>query len=639
VASNISREPVDGCTTPAEETRPLASDLATAAQPRLVAVGYIVGVAAAGLAWLLTITTRHVALAGVPLAAFALYFAYRAYDIWTRRLNEERKHAAQLSEAAQAARAALVRATMSEAALGAEKERLALQTARLAATLRTIGDGVITVNEAGSVLLINEAAESLTGLTRAGILDKPVQALFDALGYPPTVTTQALKRVLVEGQPVQLRHDAASPDEERRLVDVTGTPTRDADALVRGAVWVIRDIGDAARLEMERSRATRLESLGTLAGGLAHDFNNILVGVVGNLSLAQSMLCAEDAAIATRLAEAEVACMRARGVTNQLLTFAKGGAPVKTTASMPELVVECSRFALSGSAVAPRFSFDPSVWSAEVDVTQTGQVVHNLVLNAMQAMPRGGVVTIGLENIEVTSAERWRSTGIVSGDYVRLSVEDTGQGISPQHLGHIFDPYYTTKEKGAGLGLAISYSIVRAHGGAITVDSRPGEGCRFDVYLPANRRGAAEVIPSPPPQRRQGRVLLMDDDTEVVEVTRDMLQMLGYDAETTACGTTAIERFREETERGCAFDAVVLDLTVPGGMGGADAVRGIRAIRPEVPVVVTSGYADNAVLAHFRDHGFDGVLPKPFGLADLTRALDEAEANALAMRQQHQRIA
>jgi len=593
--------------------------------------GYVVGVAAAGMAWLLTITTKNAVLAGLPLAAFALYFAYRAYDIWTRRLDEERRHAAQLSAAAQAAQEALARAILSEAALGAEKERLALQTTRMAATLRTIGDGVITVNEAGSVLLMNEAAESLTGLTRARTLDKPVQAIFDALGYAPDVTTKSLKRVLVEGQPVQLRHDVANASIERRLVDVTGTPTRDADARVTGAVWVIRDVGDGARLEMERSRATRLESLGILAGGLAHDFNNILVGVVGNLSLAQGMLRDEDASIATRLAEAEVACMRARGVTNQLLTFAKGGAPVKTTASMPELVVECARFALSGSAVAPRFSFDPSVWSAEVDVTQTGQVVHNLVLNAMQAMPRGGVVTIGLENVEVTSADRWRAAGIAPGDYVRLSVEDTGPGIEPQHLGHIFDPYYTTKEKASGLGLAISYSIVRAHGGLITVDSRPGDGCRFDVYVPANRRSVIDVA-HPKPQRRAGRILLMDDDTEVIEVTRDMLQMLGYDAEMTECGTTAIERFREETERGCAFDAVVLDLTVPGGMGGADAVRGIRAIRPDVPVVVTSGYADDAVLAHFREYGFDGVLPKPFGMADLTRALQEAEANAQTTR-------
>jgi two-component system, cell cycle sensor histidine kinase and response regulator CckA len=323
--------------------------------------------------------------------------------------------------------------------------------------------------------------------------------------------------------------------------------------------------------------------------------------------------------------------MRARAVTNQLLTFAKGGAPVKTTASMPELVVECTRFALSGSAVAPRFSFDSAVWSAEIDVTQTGQVVHNLVINAMQAMPRGGIITLALENVTLAANDEWRAMPIAPGEYVRLSVQDSGPGIDPKHLSHIFDPYFTTKDKASGLGLAISYSIIRAHGGAITVDSRPGHGTRFDVYLPAGRRD--DIAPSDPtPLHRHGRVLLMDDDAEVVEVTRDMLLLLGYAAETTACGQTAIARFREATARGTGFDAVVLDLTVPGGMGGADAVRGIREIRPDVPVVVTSGYADDAVLAHYREYGFDGVLPKPFGLADLTRALEQAGLNAEAMR-------
>jgi CheY-like chemotaxis protein len=295
---------------------------------------------------------------------------------------------------------------------------------------------------------------------------------------------------------------------------------------------------------------------------------------------------------------------------------------------MSELAMECARFALSGSSVAPRFSFAADVWSAEVDVTQTGQVVHNLVLNAMQAMPRGGLVTIGLENVSVTTTEQWRAVPVAPGDYVRLSVQDTGVGIDPQHLGRIFDPYYTTKEKAAGLGLAISYSIVRAHGGAITVDSRPGHGSRFDVYLPAASRPAiGESQPAASP-RRPGRVLLMDDDVDVVEVTRDMLEMLGYVADTTSCGTSAIDRFRDAASNGSDFDAVVLDLTVPGGMGGAEAVREIREIRPNVPVVVTSGYADNPVLANFREYGFDGVLPKPFGVNDLQRALEEAVTNA-----------
>ena len=583
------------------------------------------------VAVIVTLLIRYAPYVVLAATACSLYVAHRAYDLWTKRLEDERRQAAQLGDAVGAAHEALARAMVSESALAAEKERLALQTARLGVTLRTIGDGVITVDASGAVLLMNEAAERLTGLARAIMLDKPVRVMFDALGYGPDTSTQALRRVLSDGQPIQLRHDADAARGLRQVVDLTGTPTRDEDGVITGAVWVVRDVSDAAKLEMQRSRAARLESLGVLAGGLAHDFNNILVGVVGNLSLAQAMLREEDTSIASRLAEAEASCVRARSVTNQLLTFAKGGAPVKIAASIPELVVECARFALSGSSVAPRFSFDADLWSAEVDVTQTGQVVHNLVLNAMEAMPRGGVVSIGLDNVTVTGTAQWRAVPVAPGDYVRLSVQDTGVGIDPQQLGHIFDPYYTTKEKNAGLGLAISYSIVQAHGGAITVDSRPGKGSRFDVYLPAASRPAVEATQSVT-EHRPGRVLLMDDDVDVVEVTRDMLEMLGYVADTTSNGTSAIDRFRDAAANGSDFDAVVLDLTVPGGMGGAEAVLGIREIRPDVPVVVTSGYADNPVLAHFREYGFDGVLPKPFGLNDLARALEEAVVNAQASR-------
>lgn len=599
-----------------------------------IARSKLLSLAAIGLALAVTIATWNTPYVVLPVLCLPLYVSARVYRLWTRRRREERHQAEQLAEAAAAAHAALARAVLSESALAAEKEQLALQTARLSATLRTIGDGVVTVNEAGTVLLMNEAAQTVTVLTRANTLDQPVRTVFDALGYAPDVTTHALRRVLLDGEPVRLQHDEPGIGVLRRLVDVTGTPTRDADGDVSGAVWVIRDVSDAAQVELERSRATRLESLGTLAGGLAHDFNNILVGVVGNLSLAQAMLRREDASIAARLAEAEAACMRARGVTNQLLTFAKGGAPVKTTASIRQTVVECARFALSGSAVALRFSLADQLWYAEVDVTQIGQVVQSLVLNAKEAMPSGGVVSVTLENVAVGPADPRPAAPLAPGNYVRLSVHDSGRGIHPDHIGHIFDPYFTTKDKGSGLGLAISYSVVRAHGGAITVDSQPGQGCRFDVYLPASsRQTGVEQQELPLRAAGHGRILLMDDDAAVVEVARDMLEMLGYGVETASCGSSAIDRFREAAMSRDEFDAVILDLTVPGGVGGAEAVRGIRLVRPLVPVVVTSGYADDAVLAHFREYGFDGVLPKPFGMTDLKRAVEQALANASADRE------
>jgi signal transduction histidine kinase/ActR/RegA family two-component response regulator len=546
------------------------------------------------------------------------------------RIESERRHAQELAAMVATTQDALARALRSEAELEAEKERLALAKARLAVTVQTISDGVITVDRNGLVLLMNDAAQSLTSINESDLSGLPSGAVFEALGLPSSTYLSALQHVLSDGQPVQMRNDATGCSPCARLVEITGTPTRDAEGALAGAVWVLRDVSDAARLEHERSKAARLESLGVLAGGLAHDFNNILIGVVGNLSLAQTMVRSGDEALRARLTHAEAACVRARGVTNQLLTFAKGGAPVKTTASIRELAVECTRFALSGSSVAPRFAIDPNLWAADIDTVQIGQVVHNLVLNAMQAMQRGGVVDVMVQNLEVTASDHVPGASLVPGKYVRVTVADKGPGIAPEHVTHIFDPYFTTKEKGSGLGLAISYSIVRAHGGAIAVDSELGQGSRFSVYLPASLRplpvvtnGRVEVT-----RARSGRVLLMDDDPEVAEVAQDMLESLGYATAVAPSGRHAIDAFREAEASGNPFDAVILDLTVPGGMGGSEAVPHIKEIRPTVPCIVTSGYADDSVLARFRDYGFDGVLPKPFAIPDLRRAIEEAEESA-----------
>lgn len=470
---------------------------------------------------------------------------------------------------------------------------------------------------------MNDEARKLAALAPGPATERPIVSMLAALGFLSPSYEDALRRLREEGEAVRLRNEVAL-DGPVPLVEVTGTPTHDADGQVAGAVWVLRDISHIARAEQERAKAAHLESIGVLAGGLAHDFNNILMGVVGNLSLAQSLVRPDEVVLAARLSHASAACARARGVTSQLLTFAKGGAPIKTTASVHELVVECTRFALSGSPVAPRFNVASDLWAADVDLDQVGQVIHNLVLNAMQAMPRGGVVDVSLQNADVDAEAPPAGTGLRAGRYVSLAVEDRGEGIPADHLDRIFDPYFTTKEKGSGLGLAISYSIINAHGGAITVDSQPGQGARFTVYLPASTRPIVpDVVRGPAPTRRRGsRVLLMDDDVMVAEVAQEMLQALGYTTEVTASGEEAIARFRAADARGEPFDIVILDLTVPGGMGGAEAAPHIRNLRSGVSVFVTSGYAEDAVLARFRDYGFDGVLPKPFGVSDLRRVLE-----------------
>jgi PAS domain S-box-containing protein len=579
------------------------------------APSYFLSGAAAGVVGLIITSNAYILL---PLAFVPLYVSYRAYHLSLGRIEAERRHAEELAQA-------LDRATQSEAALAQEKERLVLESSRLTVTVQTIRDGVMTVDRDGAILLMNDQARKLSALAMAPSDVRGIVSTLLALGLSREDSEDAMRR-LWDGAIVRLRNDVPT-DGPIPLVEVTGTPTRNADGQVAGAVWVLRDISHIARAEHERAKAAHLQSIGVLAGGLAHDVNNILMGIVGNLSLAEALVRPEEVALATRLNHAAAACARARGVTSQLLTFSKGGAPIKTTASVRELVVECSRFALSGSPVAPRFTIDDQLWNADVDLDQIGQVVHNLVLNALQAMPRGGVVDVSLANVELAADTPLAMTGLAPGRYVRLTVQDQGHGILPEQLDRIFDPYFTTKEMGSGLGLAITYSIVHAHGGAINVESQPGQGAQFTIHLPASTRTVVPdaVQPAAVVRRQGGRVLLMDDDEMVSEVAQEMLQSLGYITEAAPSGEVAIERFRAAEERGEPFDVVILDLTVAGGMGGAECVGHIRNIRQNVTVYVTSGYTDDSVLAHFRDHGFNGVLPKPFGVADLRRVLNSEQ--------------
>ncbi len=563
----------------------------------------------------------------LPVAALLLFLSYRAYTMSVRRLDEERRHAQELVSMITTTQQALARATESESALAAEKEQLAITSARLSVTLRTISDGVVTVDQHGSIILLNESAQKLAGAVM------PSQAatgsfgtMLAALGFSTEQCVTLLSQVLQEGVSVRLRNDE-SVGSPMRLIEVTGTPTRHAEGHVAGAVWVLRDITDIAQIEHERAKSARLESLGVLAGGLAHDFNNILMGITGNLSLVAAMVPPEQAGLRTRLDSAVAACTRARGVTNQLLTFAKGGAPVKKSASLRELVTECARFALSGSPVAPSFQFAPDTWEAEVDATQVGQVIQNLALNAKQAMPQGGLLDVSLDNVTVDDGDPLRSV-LTSGTYVRLTVRDSGTGIPPELLARIFDPYFTTREKGSGLGLAISHSIIQAHGGAIMVDSEVGVGTTFTVYLPAS---VARVPVVPVAKRhdsvrtRTGRVLLMDDEDMVAEVAQEMFECVGYTVKRAVNGDEAIRMFSDAEQTDKPFDVVVLDLTVPGGMGGAEAVKYIREMRSDVAVVVSSGYADDSVMANFKAFGFDAILPKPFTLSELRQAMADLD--------------
>jgi two-component system cell cycle sensor histidine kinase/response regulator CckA len=320
------------------------------------------------------------------------------------------------------------------------------------------------------------------------------------------------------------------------------------------------------------------------------------------------------------LEQAEKALHQSVNLTTQLLTFSKGGKPVKKSLSLPPVIENAARFALSGSRSEYRISSAPDLWRVEADEGQLGQVIQNIVLNADQAMPLGGNVEVAAQNVSASDASLPRS--IAGKDHVLITIRDSGVGIPEQYLGKIFDPYFTTKEKGSGLGLATSYSIVRSHGGFIDVRSQVGKGTTFFLYLPASE-GAAEESPATvaPGKTRTGRVLVMDDEKVVREVAGELLHALGHDADFAENGETALTMYREAMAAAKPFDVVILDLTIRGGMGGLETLRKLLEIDPGAKALVSSGYSDDAALSNYRELGFRAFLKKPYNLKELQNTL------------------
>ncbi len=386
------------------------------------------------------------------------------------------------------------------------------------------------------------------------------------------------------------------------------------------SVCVGRDITDRKRQEEEHLTMSKLEALGVMAGGIAHDFNNALTAILGNVGLAA--LISPSAEGRERLTAAEQGCMQAKALANQLLTFAKGGAPIKKVCSPVDIVQETARLALSGSKSRCEFQVPGDLWMVEVDRSQMGQVISNLLINADQAMPLGGIITIGMENVKLTD----QTAPLPEGKYVRLTIADQGVGIPPEYLGKIFDPYFTTKYQGSGLGLTTVYSIIKQHGGYIAVDSHLGEGTTFQIYLPAAEAPPELYTDEVPLLRENGRILVMDDEPAVREVAQRLLATMGYEVEGAADGEETIRRYLTAREAGRPFDAVILDLTIPGGLGGQETLERLRALDPDINAIVSSGYADAPIMADFHKYGFRGVAVKPYKIKDLTKVLHDALA-------------
>jgi two-component system cell cycle sensor histidine kinase/response regulator CckA len=501
--------------------------------------------------------------------------------------------------------------------LAAEKERLRV-------TLRSIGEGVIATDTAGNVVLMNQVAEALTGWTQEEALGRPVArvlSLVHELTRKPC--DNRVEKVIRTGKVVRLPAHAMllARDGAERLLAASAAPIIDQAGQVIGVVLVFQDITVKRQTEAELQKMEKLTSLGILAGGIAHDFNNILTGILGNISLAM-LTTPQQEEVTQRLVEAEQATLRARGLVQQLLTFAKGGAPVKEVASLGEIIRESATFACRGSQVRCDFTWPMDLWPAEVDPGQISQVIQNLVINAIQAMPTGGAITITAENITLQDDQ---GLPLPPGRYVKIKVRDQGIGIPPDYLPKIFDPYFSTKQKGSGLGLATAYSIIKNHDGYMTVESTLGKGTTFSLYLAASSQKIKSIPRSSVAllHTGSGRILVMDDDPGVRQVAGKILTHLGYEVDYASDGATAIDKYQEAIRAGRPFDLVIMDLTIPGGMGGQETIQALLKIEPGTRAIVSSGYADDPIMTNYQDHGFVGVIKKPYKISTFSHVLHE----------------
>jgi two-component system, cell cycle sensor histidine kinase and response regulator CckA len=461
-------------------------------------------------------------------------------------------------------------------------------------------------------LEVNPAFERLAGLGRSFLIGRTLSQVFPELEER---WLSCLATVATTGEPATLEHHAALSD--RYYEAQVYSPTT-------GQVAVLySDVSERRKLQMEREKNERLESLGVLAGGIAHDFNNILMAIAGNISLARLQL-EHNEAVDARLEDSEKAVAKAAALTRQLLTFARGGEPVKKSLATAPLICEAASLFLSGGNCKAELLLPEDLWCLYGDPGQMHQALNNLILNAVQSMPGGGMLSISASNRVVETVD---GSGVTPGRYLRIVIADQGGGIAAEHLPRIFDPYFTTKATGSGLGLASVFSIVKRHGGAISVSSPPDAGASFELLLPASERASEDTgceAPAPVPRTSQGcgrKILVMDDEEMIRNLAGLMLAKLGYRPTVCSDGAEAVALYRDSFGRGEGYAAVILDMTVPGGMGGKEAAQRIRAVDGEAVLVISSGYSSDPFLDERQETQVNGTVAKPYNLKQLSEEL------------------
>lgn len=501
------------------------------------------------------------------------------------------------------------------------EKSLAEETEQLQVTLRSLGDGVISIDHRGTILLANPAAEEMIDCRGTECIGQPIDSVLVlkeegsekefkifGSGYLQETGTDGIDLLL------------DSRVKKSRFVSLGCSPITGGQVEISGWVIVLRDTSGTRRLEQEQRKNSMLEALGVLAGGIAHDFNNILMAISGNISLAQEIIqkaSDNDTEVEEILSNAEKATVRASDLTRQLLTFAKGGSPILDATAIDEVVREAAEFVTHGADLHLEYNFDQDLRPVQIDRHQIGQVIQNLVINARQAMATGDRLVISGTNVME------EQDGLPKA-MVRIEITDKGAGIPEADLEHIFDPYYTTKKEGSGLGLAVVHSIITRHHGRIEVRSKLGEGTTFTIILMASTGAIVEAeSQNMPVLKGVGRILVMDDDQAVLLITCRMIRLLGFEVIAAEHGGQAIELYKGQMQRGEAIDLVLMDLTIPKGMGGQETIKEMLKIDPECRAIVASGYSNDPVMAHYGDYGFKASLVKPFDVRHLSQLLDK----------------